>query len=96
VARCGGRTRAFASAGPLGSVAGGLCGSGDVGWRIAVARPAPLIFDQRRRWRRRLLVVRLAPAVLVHDFGERDTSHRPEPADRIADRDDRVAVPVRG
>jgi hypothetical protein len=36
VARCGGRTRAFASAGPLGSVAGGLCGSGDVGWRIAV------------------------------------------------------------
>src|SRR5262245_50132451 len=38
---------------------------------------------------------RLSPAVLENDIFERHPAHRPEPAHRVTDRDQGIAVPIR-
>jgi len=41
-----------------------------------------------------LVPVRLAPAVFVGNFGNRDTANRPEAAHRVADRQQGIGVHV--
>ena len=57
--------------------------------------PAIEVASQHAPCRGDLITVMLPPSIVVDDIGERDTANRPEPAHRIADRQQGIGVDVR-